>query len=50
MEDVLGEGGWDALRDAGGLTAVVREAGRIVVGDGVRVVDVPRPAASRRSD
>ena len=43
MEDVLGEGGWDALRDAGGLTAVVREAGRIVVGDGVRVVDVPRP-------
>ena len=43
MEDVLGEGGWDALRDAGGLTAVVREAGRILVGDGVRVVDVPRP-------
>ena len=43
MEEVLGEGGWDALRDAGGLTAVVREAGRIVVGDVVRVVDVPRP-------
>jgi MOSC domain-containing protein YiiM len=43
MEEVLGEGGWDALRDAGGLTAVVREAGRIVTGDGVRVVDMPRP-------
>lgn len=47
MEDALGEGGWDALRDRGGLTAVVVTGGLIRRGDAVRIVDaVPVEAAA----
>lgn len=48
MEDALGEGGWDALRDRGGLTAVVVTGGLIRRGDSVRIVDAaPAPVAAR---
>jgi len=48
MEDALGEGGWDALRDRGGLTAVVVTGGLIRRGDAVRIVDAaPVEAAAR---
>lgn len=49
MEEALGKGGLEALRDAGGLTAVVRRAGRISVGDEVRVVDLVPASLSGRS-
>jgi MOSC domain-containing protein YiiM len=46
MEEALGEGGWEALRDRGGLTAVVLTGGLIRLGDAVRILDpVPVEAA-----
>jgi MOSC domain-containing protein YiiM len=46
MEEALGEGGWEALRDRGGLTAVVLTGGLIRLGDAVRITDpIPVEAA-----
>lgn len=48
MEEALGEGGWEALRDRGGLTAVVLTGGFIRCGDAIRIVDAaPVEAAVR---
>ncbi len=37
MDEALGEGGCEAMRDLGGLTAVVLQGGVLRVGDGVTV-------------
>lgn len=47
MEEALGEGGCDAMRNLGGLTAVVLQGGVLRVGDSV---SVERAASPGRAD
>jgi len=43
MEEALGAGGFDAMQNAGGLTARVVAAGWIRLGDAIRPLDSPCP-------
>lgn len=46
LEEVLGPGGYNALRGRGGLTARVLRAGVIRVGDAITLGDIPAAGPS----
>jgi MOSC domain-containing protein YiiM len=41
MEEILGAGGYNAMRGLGGITARVMRDGEIKIGDSIESVDIP---------